>query len=292
MPKRKSPLEPRTRRKRAYEIIEGMPIQYPQDPLRELENQTLRDLSTEYRVMRIEEMIAKKKKQLDKVDAPGSDISMQKQNLEMIKTMMEIAKMNQPKEGKDNTLEYVKMFKDLMLESAKLRGGGGQSFFESMLTDQNLFARTQDLFRRGEGEANQFSLEIEKVRGERMMQNKKFDLEIQRERLQREMDMQKLNMVLGTLNPIMSLGAQKLEQGVKQRGMDFGRPQNPGNPNPTGEMSEVRIQCNCGFDSPMFFAGDPPSQVSCPGCGAVLSIGVEGSSEEGSQDWPQKSQNF
>ena len=67
---KKTPLAPK--RTRAYEIPGLVNVNVQSDPIREIENEALRDLSSEYRMLRVEEMIAKKRKQLGS-SVPTSD---------------------------------------------------------------------------------------------------------------------------------------------------------------------------------------------------------------------------
>ncbi|GAI86593.1 unnamed protein product, partial [marine sediment metagenome] len=52
MPKKKDPLASPGRRTRAYEMPNLLNVQSNQDPLRQIEDDALRDLSNEYKVSR------------------------------------------------------------------------------------------------------------------------------------------------------------------------------------------------------------------------------------------------
>lgn len=290
MPRKKSPLEPTVRRKRAYEMGGLSNVQPAPDPIRAIENEALRDLSNEYRMLRIEEMISKKKKQLTNVPNPSSNIQLQKANLDMFKTMMDIAKSSQPAQGPDKSIEYAKLIASVYGDMMKNQSKGGPSFFESMLMDPTLYARAQNLGvfsgQGGEKDQNQFSVEIEKLRGERDMQNRKFDLELQKSRLDAENGRFKLETVIRALSPFMAIYGD----GLANKARDVGRatlgnkpsPQSHG-PNPYAgneELAEVNIVCDCGYNKALLLPNPPPSEVACPNCRKLLNVGSSIPTEE------------
>jgi len=286
MARKKSPLEPTVRRKRAYEIGGLSNVQQAPDPIREIESEALRDLSNEYRLLRIEELISKKKRQLGGIANPSSNIQLQQQNLALFKGMIDIAKSAQPAAGPDKSIEFAKLITTIYGEIMKNQNRGSPSFFENILTDPNLYNRAQSLGifgNRGEGaNMNTFSVEIEKLRGDRDLQNRKFDLELQKSRLQHEDSRYKTEMVLRALGPIMQIAGNSLARDSYAMGKNvLNRAGNPGahnsNPNPyaTGELATVEIICDCGFNDKMLLPNPPPAQVSCPGCSKVLNVGSE-----------------
>ena len=339
MPKKKDPLAPPGRRIRAYELPNLVNVQGSPDLARQMEDEALRDLSNEYRQLRVEEMISKKRRQLEKSastsgasmpirqieddalkdlsneyrqlrveemiqkkkrqlekSAPTSDISMQKQNLDLVTTIFRLAKDLQPQQGKDDTLAYVAMFKDLLIESVKIQnqGGRGPSFFESIITDPNLYQRTKDIFGSGKtGATNASDIEIEKLRGERMLDSKRIDLELHRMRLEAEDGREKIGIIAQVFAPALAYGAAKVENDMRKKGTEAGNkffnPNNPaphtGNPgllqkegiiNPTPpqeETTELRVNCDCGHDEMVTIPVPPPESLACPGCGKMLIIG-------------------
>ncbi len=288
MPRRKkSPLEPTPKRMRAYEMPNLVNVRVQPDPIREIENEAMRDLSNEYRQLRVEEMIAKKRKQLAKT-SPSDDTDMQKKNLDIIEGVIKVAKELQPQAGKDETLEYVKLIKEVLMESTKNQPGRGPSFFESIISDPNLYQRAQDIFGRGKtGETNSSDIEIEKLRGERDSNNRKWDLELRKLQLQNEDRRGNMEMIAGILGPVLAAGGAQLAQNMNQTGMDMGsRMRNPGNPAPgsvyqellkdaglQGETGELHFKCTCGYDKVMVVPVPIPAQISCPGCGQSLNTG-------------------
>lgn len=286
MVKKKSPLEPTARRKRAYELDGMSTLQAPQDPLRQIEDQSLRDLSNEYRQLRVEEMIAKKRKQLDS-SSPTSNIQTQKENLELLKTMMELQKMSQPKESPDKTLEYLNFFNTLMKQ---YQGSNAQpSFF-----DEYIKARELGIVGHSEpGEPNSFSVEMEKLRGERMLDSKRIDLELKKMSLKAEDGRNKIGMVASILSPVAAYTSGKMAEDMRKRGMDTANKFiHPGNPSPEaailsslqGETAEMQITCDCGFNKSMLVPVPPPSNLACPGCGKILTTGPPPSSNEEAED--------
>jgi len=303
VPRKKDPLAPPSRRRRAYEMPNLVNIQGSPDPLRQIEDDALRDLSSEYRQLRVEEIIMKKRRQLEK-SSPSSDISLQKQNVDLISSIFKLAKDIQPQQGKDDTLAYVTLFKDLMLESTKIQNqvGRGPSFFESMITDPALYSRTREIFNSGKtGDTNKSDIEIEKLRGERELSGRKMDLEIKKLGLEAEERNQKLAMIMGGLSPILTMFGAKTAEDMRRRGMDMGKMiHNPNNPSPEaallrnlmGETAELRLACECGYDKVLLIPVPPPSSITCPGCQKTLVIGPQpggtpgsptGSEEEGAE---------
>lgn len=303
MVKRKTPLEPAPRRQRAYEIPNLVNIQVPIDPIREIEREALADLSSEYRQLRVESMIQAKRKQLEK-SSPSSDTSLQKQNLDIIEGVIKVAKELQPQAGKDETLEYVKLIKEVLMESTKNQGGRGPSFFESIISDPNLYQRAQDIFGRGKtGETNSSDIEIEKLRGERDNNNRKWELELHKLRLENELRRENLGMIAQVLGPLLAVGGSQLAQSMHNVGSDMAQGQiNRGNPTPgsvyqellkeaglQGETGELHFKCTCGYDKVMVVPVPIPAQISCPGCGERLNTGPPplGDLESASQ-WRQQ----
>lgn len=65
--KKKDPLKAPSRRTRAYEMPNLVNIQTSRDPLQQIEDQALQDLNNEYRTIRVEQLIEKKKRDVQKM---------------------------------------------------------------------------------------------------------------------------------------------------------------------------------------------------------------------------------
>ncbi len=287
MVKKKSPLEPSAGpRKRAYELPGMINIQGSTDPLRQIENEAIRDLSNEYRQLRIEEMIQKKRKQMG--GGPTSNAQVQQENLSIIKTVMDIAKMNQPPQSPDKTLDYLAFFNTLIKQ---YQGTSQPSFF-----DEYIKARELGIFGSQEsGEHNQFSVELEKIRGERMLTGKKFDLELHKMRLEAEAKQNTISMLTQIAAPLLAIAGGKMATEMQEKGMSHAsRILKPGNPKSKseyqeffekariipsnslqGETAEMKIMCTCGYDKMMLVPVPPPPTLTCPGCGATLLTGTQ-----------------
>ncbi|MBA7625573.1 hypothetical protein ES703_33004 [subsurface metagenome] len=299
--------EPTVRRKRAYELpnlIRGQGnIQRSPDQFSELQDQNLRDLAGEYKVLRIEEMLQKKRNQLSKGDS-SSDSNLQKGNLDLVTSIFKLVKEAQPQQSKDDTLAYVTLFKDLMLESTKIQnqGGRGPSFFESIITDPTLYERTKDIFSSGKtGDTNKSDIEIERLRGEREMSGRKMDLEIKKLGLEAEERHQRLAIIMNGLSPILTLFGAKTAEDMRQRGMDMGRQLHNPNPSPEntllsnlmgepgnlqGQTGKLEIRCDCGFSESMLVPIPPPQSIACPNCGKKLLTGPQpGTGDEEDAEW-------
>lgn len=284
-------MEPRARRKRAYELPGMTTLRAPQDPIREIENEAIRDLSNEYRTLRIEEMISKKRQQISK--GPISGIQSQKDNLEMFKMFMELQKLNQPKDKPDQTLEYLKYFNNLMQTA-----GAGPNFFEQYSRAKELGIVSQS----EAGDPNQFSVEMEKLRGERMLSGKKIDLEIMKMRLEQEDGRDKLALLAQILAPVAAYSGAKMSEDMRARGadaankimnpeknifksfMEQGGIINPGSL--AGQTAEMRVACDCGYDKTLVVPVPPPESLACPGCGKQLMTAPHsGDDEETRSEW-------
>ena len=268
MVKRKSPLEPSAGpRKRAYELPNMINVQVPQDPIRQIENQALSDLSNEYRTLRIEEMIAKKRRTMN-VSESGS----QKDTLEIFKAVSDFQKQNKP-ESADKTITLVKTIYDLV------RGGEGNapSFFDQYVKGRELGIFGQP----STGDSNKSDVEIEKLRGERMLNSKRIDLELTKLRLEQDAKRDTLGMVGQFLAPFVAFGGGKLAEDMQARGMRAGAGMhNPGNPSQgilpnslQGPTAELHFKCTCGYDKVLVVPSPPPAQITCPGCGESLNTG-------------------
>lgn len=293
MPRKKSPLTPPVSRRRAYELPNLVRVNVPQDPITEIENQNLRDLSNEYRVLRLEEMLSKKRQQISK--GPTSGIQGQRDILETFKVFSEIQKINKPSEGVDKTLEYLKFFNTMM------QGQGSPGFFEQ-------YARAKELgimHDSDPGNPNKFSVEMEKLRGERMLTAKKIDLELTKLRLEQANGQDKLAMLANFLSPFVAIQGNKMADGMRVAGRDmagrWGNPNNPGDPaynkfleeagfvKPSslqGETAEMRVACDCGYDKTLIVPVPPPASISCPGCKKTLLTGPQpGTGDEEGAEW-------
>ena len=289
MTKKKSPLEPPVRRKRAYELDGMTMIQAPQDPLRQIENQAISDLSNEYRQLRIEEMIQKKRKQLSASGIPAN--IQNKENLDTIKTLLEIQKMSAPEKTPDRTLDYLKFFTDLLKTQ-----GQPISFWDE-------YGKMRELGLIGHndpGEPNKFSVEMEKLRGERMLTSKKIDLELQKMRLEQEDGRNKLGMLAQFLSPFVAIQGSRMADNMRLHGQNTANTvRNPGS-DPAyneflkttgiapetlqGETAEMQILCDCGYDKIMIVPNPPPPALACPGCGKILTTGPPPSTDEETED--------
>ncbi len=272
MPKRKkSPLEPPVRRKRAYELPNMMNVRVPQDPLRQIEEQTNWDLRNEYLQLKHEEMILKKRRQLEKL-SPASNIQMQKESLDYFKTVMELAKMNQPKDQPDRNLEYLKFF-----HTVTQNQGAPPNFFDQYVKGRELGIFGQP----STGDSNKSDVEIEKLKGERMLNSKRLDLELTKLRLEQDAKRDTLGMVGQFLAPFVAFGGGKMAEDMKAIGMRAGAGMhNPGNPSQgilpnslQGPTAELHFKCTCGYDKVLVVPSPPPAQIACPGCGESLNTG-------------------
>ena len=211
--------------------------------------------------------------------------------------------MNQPKEQSDKTLEYLKFFNTLIKQ---YQGAPQTSFW-----DDYIKARELGIFGSStSGDPNQFSVEMEKLRGERMLTGKKFDLEIHKMKMEAEAKQNNLGMIAQVAAPILAFAGGKMATEMKEKGMEHAsRLRNPGTPNPKsgyqkfiekagivnpnslqGETAEMKIMCTCGYDKVMLVPVPPPPTLTCPGCGSSLITGTQPMGTPSSPDAELKAQ--
>lgn len=186
-------------------------------------------------------------------------------------------------QGKDQTLEYLKLFIGMMNENQKLKlqQQSGPGFFESMIQDPNLFDRMKTLFthKEGGGEANQFSLQIEQLRGERDMAGRKMDLEWKIKMLEMDEKSKRTDTMLQALTPLSALFAGPIDQRMRNMGRQQANPtyqppvqhQTATAPPPS---TIIDVTCaTCGYTGEQPTTTPPPPQIQCPGCGVALNVG-------------------
>ena len=132
------------------------------------------------------------------------------------------------------------------------------------------------------GEANQFSLEIEKLRGEREFSIKKLDLEWRKMMLENEAKERRTATILNSLTPLTALFAGPVDQRMRQMGRQMGNPQQVQQPpvahatvqQPIPQQTNLEITCTaCGHTEVKPIMGVVPDRIPCPGCGAELIVG-------------------
>ncbi len=314
MVKKKSPLTPRNKKLRWYEVanrsfpqqMQTTPymnrgtqpyatginpyFQFPMntsyqqgtmDPLAQMELDSLRADSNEYRDLQIEAMKLKRKKEIRELKQ-SAIFPQQRQDtakdaidnaFKITQMVAASAKQAQPKD--DPISEAIKQivpmaFNALMAPQPDFMD---QALKYKQLGDMYASNRTG-------GTSNEIDLKIEQIRGEREMSFRKLDLENKKFMLEME---QKQNMV----NTLVNLGGNVLTafQGpITQKMNELGQasarhsmagtvqtsmPQTAG-----GEPSRVLVKCSCGFKDDMYFTGQPPSLITCPKCGQELRTGT------------------
>ena len=262
--------------KKRRQLEKSDPTSASSMPMRQIEDDALRDLSSEYRQLRVEEMIQKKKRQLEKA-SPSSDISLQRQNLDLVTTIFKLAKELQPQQGKDDTIEYVKMFKDLLIESAKIQNQGsrGPSFFEAIITDPNLYQRTKDIFGKPNTATSEFDLKIEELRGERTMMMRKWELEAQKEEWKRRAEETRTENLIQFFGPLAAAAMGPASQKARELGQKHASAHNPSSfmpPTVIPQLNAVQLMCSCGYQGVEQLTDPPQTEIKCPECGIMLNV--------------------
>jgi len=207
------------------------------------------------------------------------------------KTGIEVMKAAMPpREKTSSSVEVIKMFKDIMTENVQnpmkemLKQMQPQpSAFEQILMNPDLFARAKEIGMFGgqqkAGDANQFSLEIEKLRGERELSMKQIDLEWRKMMLENEAKDRRTTTILNTLTPLTALFAGPVDQRMRQMGRQMGNPQQVQQPpiahaTTQPQQTTLEITCTaCGHTEVKPIMGAVPDRIPCPGCGAELIVG-------------------
>lgn len=115
-----------SRRKRAYDLPGMTPLPFPQDPIRQIENEVLRDISEEYRVLRLEQMIEKRRREIDRMregSIDGGSLPSNADFLNMAKLMADLS----PEEAQRVRSSYT------FLKMAEKGGGGGMAYMPMLL---------------------------------------------------------------------------------------------------------------------------------------------------------------
>lgn len=209
----------------------------------------------------------------------------------MVKGMELMKATNPPKQ--DNPMEFLKLMKDLVIEGVRNpllqaieKSQPTPGVFEQILTKPELYSRFKEIgmFGSGDGAAKgTIDLEIEKLRGDRDLQNRKFELEMQKMVLDNQNKERRTEMILKSVLPFASMFAGPIDERMREMGRQSVNPvfhPNPGHnpnpkpaPNPGPSPSTLSIVCDeCGYDEEQSFMGPPPETVTCPRCSNEMNI--------------------
>ncbi len=205
---------------------------------------------------------------------------------------MELMKTANPQK-QDNPMEFLKLMKDLVIEGVRnplmqaiKENQPTPGVFEQLLTNPELFSQAKEIgmFGGGSGGAakGQFDLEIEKLRGERDFQNRKFDLESRKMILEMEAKSRQNDNLMAFLAPISAIVAGPVAQRMQNLGQQQAAAHVPPSVVPRIEPqtgTTILLRCSCGYEGPMTFPGAPPNLIPCPSCGLELLVGGSSSGE-------------
>ena len=192
---------------------------------------------------------------------------------------LEIARAMNPGPAEDGLLKAVTTIKELLpfIQPFLRDPSANQGFFDQVFTNPDTYARMQGIFGGGSATAkNQYDLDIERLRGERELDGRKWDLEMRKIALQSEERMSRNETVMQALGPLSTIlagpVAQRMGQLGEQQGMAYQPPSSiPPVAPPTG--TTILLKCDCGHEGPMNFPGEVPLLIKCPNCNHNLVVG-------------------
>ncbi len=266
----------------------------PPDPLRQLEADEVEEQRKMINNLRHEELILRRENRIDREQKKQDSFRGKGGNdqLESYKRFMELQNMalNMNAKKEDPITEAVKAIVPMA--------------FNALMAPQpdpvEQIARYQQLGlipQHGTaGEHNKFSVELEKIRGERMLLGKQHDLQLYKLQLEQANRQEMLETAAKIIGPLLGVAGGEMAKKMEQKGMTAAiQARNPGfektilntlgagatSPGSLqGETAEMLIRCDCGYDKVMLVPVPPPQVLSCPGCGKTLLTGSDPSVEK------------
>ncbi|GAG86034.1 unnamed protein product, partial [marine sediment metagenome] len=143
---------------------------------------------------------------------------------------MEIARAMNPGQPDDSLMKAVMTIKELMpfIQPFLRDPSANQGMFEQLIKNPDTLGHMEKLFGGGSSEKNQFDLDIEKLRGEREMDGRKWDLQLRKDALQSQERQNLTDTIANLIGPV----AAALSGPVAQRVQQIGAQQASTHPNP------------------------------------------------------------
>ena len=200
---------------------------------------------------------------------------------------LQLAQSITPKQDEDSTIKFLTLMKDIVVEGVRNpvlqaieKAQPQPSAFEQIIMNPELFTRFTGLMGGGKGSTN-IDLEIEKLRGERDLNNRKLDLQWRKDLLDIEAKDKQTDRILATLTPLATLLAGPVAQRMGKLGEQQAITHIPQNPTPPTALqasippteTTILIKCSCGYEGSETFTGPQPSTIKCPHCNQELVIG-------------------
>ncbi len=269
---------PKTQRVHLYDLVseKGSPRQ--NNPYDDLLREEAMSLASEARRLGLEQLILNRKMKIEQTKQGSTILGGENSNqlLQLVQMMnsqltqgIQLATSGNQSET-IKPLEYLRLAKELLLSDQKSHNQ--PSFFDNFLKLRELGMISSS----SATDQNQFSVQIERLRGERDLQNRKYDLELQKSRLQHDQRARMLETLISSFVPMLNLASNSLAQESKNLGRNLvERVGNPvaHNPGPDPETATIDISCRCGYQNALLVPVPVPEKITCPGCGTVLNVG-------------------
>jgi len=271
---------PKTTRVHLYDLVseKGSPRQT--NPYDELLREEAQSLASEARRLGLEQLILNRKMKIERTKQGSTILGggensnqllqlVQMMNSQLTQGISLASSGNQTDPLKP--LEMLKLAKEILLDNQKSHNQ--PSFFDNFLKLRELGMISSS----PATDQNQFSVQIERLRGERDMNNRKYDLELQKSRLQHDQRARMLETLISSFVPMLNLASNSLAQESKNLGRNLvERVGNPvaHNPGTAPEMAAIDISCKCGYQNTLLVPVPPPETITCPGCSVVMNVGA------------------
>ena len=133
------------------------------------------------------------------------------------------------------------------------------------------------MFGGGSGAAtSNIDLDIEKIRGERMMMMRKWELEAQKDAWTRDAEDRRTDTLLTLFAPFAGAIAGVGSQRMKELGQQQAAAHNPTSPHSSppaaAPQQMVQLRCACGYQGKLPLTDPPPEEIVCPECKQKLIV--------------------
>jgi len=200
---------------------------------------------------------------------------------------IEISKAVSPQQSEDSTLKFMTLMKDLVIEGVRnpvmqaLRENQPQQgVFDQIFTRPEVYNRFKELgmFGGGSTAKNSFDLDLERLRGDRELEGRKFELQMRKMILESDAKERRTDRMLSLIPGLSALFAGPIDDKMRQMGRETGINPQPTyhqtpNPVPAPATTILEINCTkCGHTEEKNLTGPVPETIACPECGNVMGL--------------------
>jgi len=192
---------------------------------------------------------------------------------------LELSRALSPGQPEDSTLKLLGVLKELLPVLQSFRGEQQQGgVFDKIMLDPNVYNRFKDLgmFGGGSSVKNSFDLDLERLRGDRELEGRKFELQMRKMILESEAKERRTDRMLGLIPSLSAMFAGPIDDRMRQMGRQATH--NPGPAHHT-DMSSIppsftlEVNCEkCGFKEIQTLVEPIPETITCPRCGNIMNI--------------------